>query len=409
MKTAKKIWTITFLLALTSGTWAQTGRVTRTDIFQRPGDASNFIVAYAPKEFSAWPANNGIWTWDHGNNILVGFTYGVFEEKKGHNIVNAPEQNALARSTDGGKTWKRFQPEIYADQFLKKTQFKGKINFTHPHFAMKICSGGYHGHGKNGANFYISYDCGSTWSGPYIFNGLDKVKEIEGWEYTARTDYQVVSKKECLIFFSARWDSKRTSDKTFVLRTTDGGQNFSFYSWVVPPPPADTCRAVMPHTVRLSDREYLTVIRRRHFDSSTDGWIEAYYSNDSGKSWVSRSIVGYTGTSNGNPPSMVKMRDGRICVIYGNRSLRMMLGRISEDNGLSWGKEIILRDDFTTDAGGESDLGYPRLTQNAEGKLVAIYYFSDTEHPEQHIACTLFSPDGMTDIPVKRSIVYSKK
>lgn len=404
----RKFFTFLICSTLVSGAWAQTGRITRTDTFQRPSDSRNSIVTYTPGGFAGWPANNGIWTWDGGADILVGFSYGEYEDRKGHNLKPGEEpRNGLARSTDGGKTWTRLNPANYADQTLKPTVLRGRVDFTHPGFALKVSSPGYHGHGKNGSNFYVSYDRGASWSGPYLFNGLDAVEQVKGWEITSRTDYQVVGKDECLVFFSARWDKKRTSDKTFVLRTTDGGQSFAFYGWVVPPPPADTCRGVMPHTVRLSDKEYLTVTRRRKLDSKTDGWIEAYYSKDGGRNWEPRSVVGYTGSSNGNPPSMVRMRDGRIAVIYGNRSLKMVLGRISADNGRTWGKEIIIRDDFTTDSQNESDLGYPRLTQNADGKLVAIYYFSDKDHREQHIACTVFSPDGMTDVPVKRRIVYT--
>ena len=57
------------------------------------------IVYEQPGMFAAWPANNGVWHWD-GKEILVGFTVGEFEEKRGHNI-NEPYRSLLARSTEG--------------------------------------------------------------------------------------------------------------------------------------------------------------------------------------------------------------------------------------------------------------------------------------------------------------------
>ena len=38
--------------------------------------------------------------------------------------------------------------------------------------------------------------------------------------------------------------------------------------------------------------------------------------------------------------------------------------RISEDGGRTWGRELILRDD-----GGSWDLGYPRVIEQAPGRL----------------------------------------
>ena len=47
----------------------------------------------------------------------------------------------------------------------------------------------------------------------------------------------------------------------------------------------------------------------------------------------------------------------------------------------------MLRDDGRT-----WDLGYPRMVQRPDGKLVTIYYFTTSENPEQHIAATIWDP-----------------
>ena len=40
---------------------------------ERIGTDSRVTVASAPGHYMAWPANNGIWSWDGGKEILVGF------------------------------------------------------------------------------------------------------------------------------------------------------------------------------------------------------------------------------------------------------------------------------------------------------------------------------------------------
>mgnify|MGYP002065827267 CR=1 FL=1 len=69
-------------------------------------------VAAQQDRFFGWPANNGMWHWDNGKEILVGFTNGNFEDQDGHNIGKEQLTN-LARSTDGGKTWERGDPEKF--------------------------------------------------------------------------------------------------------------------------------------------------------------------------------------------------------------------------------------------------------------------------------------------------------
>ncbi len=79
----------------------------------------------------------------------------------------------------------------------------------------------------------------------------------------------------------------------------------------------------------------------------------------------------------------------------------------STDGGRTWPREtltslgthhsleaaLILRDD-----GGSHDLGYPRIVQRSDGKVLAAYYFNHTGDSVQcdggvrHIAATIFTP-----------------
>ena len=91
----------------------------------------------------------------------------------------------------------------------------------------------------------------------------------------------------------------------------------------------------------------------------------------------------------GNPPSMIKLKDGRMAITYGFRSAPYGIrAKLSRDDGKTWGPEIVLRDDA-----GTWDLGYPRTVQRADGKIVTVYYFNDKKDEERYIAATIWNPN----------------
>lgn len=344
------------------------------------GRAIEQVVVYAKEGiFCGWPANNGVWIWD-GKEIVVGFSHGKFKEKKGHNYTS-PSDNVLARSLDGGQTWKMEDPENFAGDHGTVIPSPGGINFAHPDFAMRVSKSG------GMAKFFISYDRGRTWRGPYSLGNLMRHPEFEGLENTARTDYIVNGKNDCFIFMSARKPGTGTRDRAFCARTTDGGKTFKFVSWINHEE-VGTVRGAMPSTVRISETKLVTALRRKY----PDQWVDVFVSNDNCRSWQFLSKVADTGGWNGNPPALVRLRDGRLCCAYGNRSKRQMIAKYSEDEGATWGREIILRDDFQVDSFGDPDLGYPRLVQRADDRLVVMYYWATREHPQHHIAATIWDP-----------------
>lgn len=341
------------------------------------------LVYYEEGRFGGWPANNGIWIWD--NEILVGFQLAHFESKDDTHSVDRekPSVKAFARSLDGGETWTiEEHPEWKFEN--EGAPSPGNIDFAHPDFAL------YAWHG----NFCYSYDRGKTWNGPYTFTDFGT-----GMELTSRTDYIVNSKDECLLFLSAKVPqvtAGKYQDRALSAITRDGGKTFEFLSWISGE--EEPIRSVMPSTVRVSDTELVTVLRRR-WDPPGEPrreltWVDAYGSSDNGKSWEFLSRVGYAGLGkhNGNPPSMVRLQDGRLCATYGWRApLLGMRAKISEDNGKSWGPEINLRGDART-----WDFGYPRMVQRPDGQVVTIYYYTTEKNPEQHIAATIWNPNEDT-------------
>ena len=51
---------------------------------------------------------------------------------------------------------------------------------------------------------------------------------------------------------------------------------------------------------------------------------------------------------------------------------------VSEDEGLTWGQELVIRDD-----GGSWDVGYPRAWEVSPGRIGVIYYFNTSNDPLQ--------------------------
>jgi len=334
------------------------------------------VVWGEPGRFGGWPANNGVWIW--GNEIVVGFSRGYYDKKSDEHSIsrNQGEVPALARSKDGGETWAvEDHPELN-DSVAKP--YAGEMDFSHPDFALRC--------GKN--YFHVSYNRGRTWKGPYNLPDFGK-----GLKLTARTDYIVGGKNNAILFLSAEVPGIQAGsyrDRAFCARTTDGGRTFEFISWITDEPRA--VRSVMPSTVRVSATELVTALRRRLDPQGGPrneiNWIDAYGSDDNGASWKWLSRVAFTdlGRRNGNPPSLVHLRDGRLCVTYGFRAIPYgVRAKISSDKGLTWGQEIILREDGVT-----WDLGYPRSVVRPDGKIVTIYYFNALHRREQHIAATLW-------------------
>lgn len=347
------------------------------------------IVAYALSGcFAGWPANNGLWAWE-GDEIVVGCSVGDFQAQPGHSVTGHI-RSVLLRSRDGGESWTAEEPQDYLNDPHPPAALAEESDWTGDGFALRVVGTGYHGTDEPRGGFYLSEDRGHTWRGPYRLDGPTGCAPLDGLEMTPRTDYLVGGARECLLFGSARDPETWGSDRVFCARTADAGRTFQFVSWMVPP--SDAYRAVMPSTVRCSPNVMVSAVRRR--DMSTDqGWIDAYGSTDNGGSWSYLSRVGETGGWNGNPPALVRLRDRRLCCVYGDRTRRQMVARFSRYEGRSWDAPVILRDDFHS-VDGEPDLGYPRIFQRADGCVVAVYYWATRDHPQQHIAATLWFPAG---------------
>ena len=355
-------------------------------------DAQHYIAAIEEGRFHGWPANNGAWQW--GNEILVGFTQADFDPRDGHNIKGIQESE-FARSLDGGETWRMFDPANFLDdeniQWLPegKTLLDEPMDFAHEGFALRVFAAGYHGNNDPDGGFYYSYDRGETWNGPHFLGRLHDHPELKGKRLTPRTDYIVTGPRSCFIFITADQKAPERISRIACIKTGDGGLTFDFVTWITPAAPE--YRAIMPQTIRLSNGDYLLAFRKIFADrSKMESAIDTCLSEDECSTWRPRSRVKEI-RNNSNPPTLVELKDGRVCCVYGDRDAQRIAGKYSDDKGKTWGEEFVVRERYQS-VDGWADMGYPRMFQRPDGKLAVMYYWASAEHPQQHIACSIWEP-----------------
>lgn len=109
----------------------------------------HLIVYYEPGASCHGPVNSGIWQW--GDEIVVGFTKGVFMPDRGKPPLsdpNQPQRNVQARSLDGGLSWAFEAPANLGGGFTTKGLVETEdpplplppsgLDFAHPDFGLRM-------------------------------------------------------------------------------------------------------------------------------------------------------------------------------------------------------------------------------------------------------------------------------
>jgi hypothetical protein len=113
----------------------------------------------------------------------------------------------------------------------------------------------------------------------------------------------------------------------------------------------------------LGDSRWLAVSR-----TWTDQHLELSSSTDDGATWTRRRPVTLPRQ---HPGHLLRLADRRILLVYGirNPGLYGIGGRVSADEGETWGQPMLL-----VDLVGTTDGGYPSSVQLADGTIVTAYY-----------------------------------
>ncbi len=359
-------------------------------------DVEHGVVYANEGEFAGWPANEGFWQW--GNEMLVGFNVTQIKQRDDfHNIdKNTYMWINFARSLNGGKTWAiEEHPEISTPGGLdeagvykkklgypaikKAIDYGGGISFTDDSFGMKM----------RWNKFWVTKDRGRVWQGPYHLPSFGFNRLM------ARTNYVVIDSQTMLLFYSVTNMPREKGEhgRTLVVKTSDGGKTFENLGWLTEDPykgyeklkggvlPA---YALMPGVMKLDDGTVLAAVRGR---INRHKWVDVVASDDEGKTWRK---ISQLFDKNNNPASLVSLGGQRIAAIYGYRGEPYGIrAKVSEDGGVTWSREVMLRDD-----GREWDLGYVRAGLRSDGRITAVYYHTTESHPAEFIASTIWTVDG---------------
>jgi len=361
---------------------------------ERPGVLKHVSVYKEAGRYGGWPANHGIWSW--GNEIVVGFSGADFlwnDEDRHPYDRSKPEEPWLARSLDGGETWSAGAPPSLRAPFQggpPALEPAERMDFGHPDFAMTLRFKD----AQTGPSFlFYSYDRGKTWRGPFNFPSFGQVA------IAARTDYIINGRRDAFVFVTAAKPIGREG-RVLCARTLDGGMTWQFVAWIGPEPKNGF--SIMPSSVRLSQSEILTTFRHEENFRRGPNWIEAWRSLDNGATWeFLNRVVPDTGAKSGNPPSLVRLKEGRLALTWGFRSEPYSIrARISDDNGRTWSDDIVLRD-----GGAGWDVGYTRSVERPDGRIVTVYYWCRDAKKERTIEATIWDPGKRAGRPARAASI----
>jgi hypothetical protein len=325
--------------------------------------------------FAGWPANHGAWQW--GNELLVGFLTGTADRQMGNeggHAIRPPYVKMLARSNNGGESWYSYVPNVDFEASGRLASAP-PANLDLGKTPVRVCgrydTGG--DHCRQGGGFYVSFDKGVNWEGPYRFDGLEN--EFEGVNHnTSRT-----REMGDTLFLTAAKKNQWGTDYTFTAKFKDG--KFYKEAKVL----KDSYRAVMPAYAEMRDQR-IVALRRK---GGGHNWIDIV-SSDFGGPWRltaqadKTAGVANTGTHNGNPPALC-MANNFYILAYGDRSAKTINVTISA-NGKTWRAPHVLR------RGTCHDIGYPQLFVREDGLVVCVYYWADHDNEDHRIESTIFNP-----------------
>jgi hypothetical protein len=383
--------------------------VLRLERPRRARNAEHSIVYRNDAEFCGWPFYCGLWKVPSGD-LVVGFkkianSYGASGEVSHTKLTFGQGELFLIRSQDNGRSWDPatqqsvFRLDATADEIsaLGPQDYspEGPLDFSDRN--VLIMSGAVPALLKPDSRAWLraSTDGGLTWRRPILLplGGLTSL--------TGHGSSMVRSDGMNLLGLSTTTPDGWTNRP--LVYASDDGVEWRFLSFITPirdegsavsdrtgPIIFGAIRYFYPRLIPLADNRIVASVRFQR-DARDVIWTDMFESEDGGRTWRFLSRVNDWGA----PGDIVQMRDGRIVCVYGYRIRPQgVRARVSEDGGRTWGSEIILRDD-----GGSWDLGYPRVIEHEDNKLLTVYYMNLKSDRIQmnggvrHIAQTVFTPD----------------
>lgn len=372
-------------------------------------DAQHSIVYRNDAEFCGWPFICGFWETGEGHYITAfqkkPAAYAKPEDVNHDEVAKIGPKLVTIRSTDGGGSWdsNTLQPLFNLgqnpDELAGGSQDYGSeppIDFSDRNVLVAAGSTPDYFRPHSRAWIRVSTDGGRNWRRPILAPKVG-LHSLSG-HASALVRHDGVS-----LVFMTTTDADGWNRRPVVYASVDGGAFWTFLSFMTPTTndgaaePDKTVqlrfgahRFFYPRGIQLPSGRIIASIRCQR-DPTSLLWTEMVGSDDGGRTWEFLSRVNDWGA----PGDIVRMRDGRIACVYGYRIRPYGIrARLSPDEGRTWGPELVIRDD-----GGSWDLGYPRVVERPDGKLLTVYYMNRADDPIQmnggvrHIAQTIFTPE----------------
>jgi hypothetical protein len=380
------------------------GAIQKPAELRRAKDADHAIVYRRENEFASHPYVRGFWETSTGHLIsnfsLATVNYQGDPNNLAHTglVRSAGGRRAVTvRSEDRGRTWKvvnedknRSSNDVMAPRpgidgkpgnlaeiapvnYLNKDVLVSNFNYQYmtqdPLMREFLASLRTAVEAPDRQVYFrVSKDAGRTWSRSALvpLDGMYSLAAVES--ASVRADGR------CLLFLNGVGKQGEAS-RPCVYRSTDDGTSFRFLSYVTPKddPQFTGLNQMYPRGLVLPSGRILCSIRVDR-DWAGDMWTLVYKSDDGGSTWQFLSRISEFGA----PAAPLRLSDGRLAMVYGYRLEPSIRAVVSEDEGKTWGRQIIVRDD-----GGSWDIGYPRTWEAAPGKIGVIYYFNTKDDPIQ--------------------------
>ncbi|HZV17734.1 MAG TPA: sialidase family protein [Sphingobium sp.] len=383
------------------------GSIRRYEPPRKITKAEHKVIFYDKNWYTGWTYVIGFWDMKDGELIQS-----VFSVPSDYSSPDSVDQDKIPRnlgrqltfrSKDYGRTWSG--PEVNAMSKVdpgwanaKELSDLGPINYLDPNVIVSNGSRGLFGGAKSQATMRVSRDRGRTWS-PTFMVPLDGLPNHSGMNsFLVRPDGTAM-------LWLIESGPEGWNRHPLVFACPPGGTDFHFMAMITdlsdPKGAADSGdrsttlrfgahRWFYPRAWMLQSGRILCSLRCQRNPMGVM-WTEIYASDDGGTSWNFLSRLNDFGA----PASLVVMPDGRVVAVYGYRLMPAGIRcKVSDDDGATWGPELIIRDD-----GGSWDLGYPNAWLTDDGRVGTIYWFNSKDDPIQvnggvrHIQSTIFSID----------------